>query len=129
VLESARRVRALLLADQGHGLTAETGETRDDRVVLAEGPVAGERDEIGEEVLDIVKAVRPVRVPGDLSLLPRGQRLVDVAERLPRPLLQARDLLGHVNGLAGLVHLLEFEDLSVEIGNGLFEIEIMIHQP
>ena len=62
-----------------------------------------------------------------LGLLPWRQLLVDLAQRVRRPLLQPRDLFGDVDRLAAIVQLLEFEDLAFEVGNGLFEIEVVVH--
>ena len=84
VLEAAVGVGALLVADDADALAAEAAEAADDRRVLAEFAIAGERDEIGDEPGDVVEAMRPLRMAGDLGLLPGCQLGVEFLERLRR---------------------------------------------
>ena len=51
VLDAAVGVGALFLADDADRAAAEPAEAADDRLVLAEGAVAGERREIGDQGL------------------------------------------------------------------------------
>ncbi len=71
--EPALGVGAFLLTDHADGPAAETPEAADDGGVLAEGPVARERREIGDEARHIVAEMRPLRVTCDLGLLPGRQ--------------------------------------------------------
>ena len=127
MLQAARRVRALFLADDRDGLAAKTGKTTDDGLVLAEIAVAGEWREIAEQALDVVDAVRPVGVARHLHLLPGRQRLVEFAQRIAGTLLEPGDLIGDVDRLAVLGKLLELKDLELKILHRLFEIEVVVH--
>jgi hypothetical protein len=129
VLQPAFDVVALLLPDDRDRRAAEAGETGNERLVLAERTVARERREVGEERADIVEAMRPVRMPGDQRLLPRRELALDVALRVFGAPRQASDLIADLDRLAVLGELFQFEDLAFEIGDGLFEIEIIIHSP
>ena len=71
--------------------------------------------------------MRPVGMARDLHLLPWRQRLVDVAQRVARALLEPRDLVADIDRLAVLGKLLQFEDLAFEILHRLFEIEVIVH--
>ena len=127
VLDAACRVRALLLADHRHRLAAEAGEAADDRLIVAEIAVAGQGREITEQALDVVDAMRPVGMAGDLHLLPGGKCLVEVAQGIARTLFQPVDLVGDIDRLAVLGKLLQLEDLELQILHRLFEIEVIVH--
>ena len=71
--------------------------------------------------------MRPVGMARDLHLLPGRQRLVDVAQRVPERFSSRRDLIADIDRLAVLGELLQLEDLAFEIGDRLFEIEIIVH--
>ena len=60
-------------AEDRDRLAAEAAEPGDDRLVLAEFAVAGERLEIGDQPGDVVLGVRPVGMARDLRLLPGRQ--------------------------------------------------------
>ena len=96
-------------------------------IVLAEEPVAGERRELGDELLDIVREMRPLRMAGDLDLLPGSERGVEIGERLGGLGLELRQLLGDGDALAPLGQRAQFLHLGFELGDGLFEIEIGAH--
>src|SRR5690606_20492381 len=100
VLEPACRVGSLLLADDRDRLAVEACKAADDRLVVAKLAVAGQRCEVGEQSLDVVEAMGPVRMARDLHLLPWRQGLVDVAKRIARALFQSCDLVGDIDGLA-----------------------------
>src|SRR6266540_1541248 len=84
VLEPALGRGALLVADHADALAAEPAEAADDRVILAEFAVAGERREVGHQGVDVIERMRPLGMAGDLGLLPRGELGVEVLERLRR---------------------------------------------
>ena len=50
---------ALLLADDDDGRALKPAKAADDRLVLAEIAVAGERGEVGDEAREIVAEARP----------------------------------------------------------------------
>ena len=64
---------------------------------------------------------------GDLDLLPWRQRAIGFAQGVLRPLFQPCDLVADIDRLAVLGKLFQFEDLPLEVGNRLFEIEIIEH--
>ena len=82
------------MADQADRFASKTAEAADDGRVLAVLAVAGERDEIGNQRRDIVEAVRPLRMPRDLRLLPRRQSGIEFLERQRRFALDAGDFVG-----------------------------------
>ena len=66
------------MADDGDRLSAVLGEPADDRMIVGEAPVAVELVPAGEQPLDVVERVRPVRVPRHEHALPRRQSGVDL---------------------------------------------------
>ena len=71
MLESAFSVRAFFVADDAHAFAAETAEAADDCGVVAELAITGKWDEVGNQPCDVIKTVWPLRVSGNLRLLPR----------------------------------------------------------
>ena len=107
---------------------AEAAEPGDDRRVLGEFPVAGERREIlDQELAGIVDEMRPVGMAGDLRLLPGRQLGVDVGERLAGARLQPGDLVIDGDRVALVAERAQLLDLALEIGDRLFEIEVAAH--
>ena len=119
---------AFLVADDADRFAAETAEAAEDGVVVAELAVAGESLEIGDQRVDVIDGMRPLRMPRDLRLLPGRQVGVEVFQRLCRLGLDAADLLGHRAGLAFRLHGAQLVDLGVELGNCFFKIEITAHE-
>src|SRR4029077_3957255 len=78
VLEPALGGGALLVPDHADALAAKAAEAADAGLVLAELAIAGKRDEFRHQRVDVVEAMRPLRMPGDLCLLPRRQLGVEV---------------------------------------------------
>ena len=56
--------------------------------------VAGERHEVLDQRRHVIKAMRPLRMPRHLRLLPRGEPGIDLLERLRRLAFDAADLVG-----------------------------------
>jgi hypothetical protein len=77
--------------------------------------------------LDVVEAMRPLRMAGDLGLLPRRQLGIEVAERLCRLGLQPGDLVGDVGGVIARLHGAQFLGLGFKLGHRLFEVEVTAH--
>lgn len=116
------------LADNGDGLAAEAAETGLDRFVLGKLAVAGERGEVFEEFGSVVEEMRALRMARDLRLLPGGQLGVDVGHRLAGAHFQPADLIRRVDALIFLGKLAKLVDLAFEIRDGLFEIEVIVHE-
>ena len=68
-------------------------DAADDRLVLAEIAVAGERREILDQPVDVVPEMRPLRMPGDLRLLPGGQLGIGLFQRVARLGLELGEFL------------------------------------
>src|SRR6185503_11516947 len=98
----------LLVADDADALAGKAPEAADDRLVLAVLAVAGERGEIGDQRRDVIEAMRPLRMPRHLRLLPRRQRAVEFLERLRGLGLHAADLFADGNGVAVLLQRAQF---------------------
>ena len=69
------------MADDADAFAAKAAEAADDCSVVAEFAVTGEWDEIADQPCDIVEAMRPLRMPGDLSLLPGRELGVELLQR------------------------------------------------
>ncbi|GJE72516.1 hypothetical protein CHKEEEPN_4073 [Methylorubrum podarium] len=119
--------RALLLADHADRAAAEAPEAAEDRLVLAEAAIAGQRREFLDEAGTVIDEMWSLRVTGDLRLLPGGEGGVDLGERLRGLRLQAPDLLADRDGAVALAQRLEFLELRLEFRDGLLEVEIGAH--
>src|SRR5262249_46475731 len=118
----------LLVADNAEALAVETTEAADDRLVVAELAVAGDRREIADQSVDVVQAVRPLRVARHLRLLPRREVGKQRLQRLGGAGLEALDLLADRHRVAARLHGAQLLDLGLELGNRLFEVEIAAHR-
>ena len=127
MLDAALGVRPLLLAHEADRAPAEAPEAADDRLVLAEHAVSGQRREVGDERFRVVGEMRALRVARDLRLLPRREGRVEVGERLGRPRLQPHHLLADGRRVAVEVQGPELVHLGVDVGDGLFEVEVVAH--
>jgi hypothetical protein len=125
MLESGLGGGALLLADDANALAAEAAEAADQRFVLTELAVAGERGEFGDQCVDVIDQMRPRWPTRHLCLLPRRQVGIQIDQRLRGALLDACDLVTDV-AAAGRERA-QFVELGIEFGDRLFEIEIASH--
>jgi hypothetical protein len=124
-LDAGFGVVALLMPDHQHRLVVEPRQPADHGMVVGKGPVACQAGEFGEQLVDVVLAMRPVRVPRHLALLPGRQVLVEIAQRRIRLAVQRLGLLRHVHAGVGLRHRAKLFRLAFDVGEGLFEIEIL----
>src|SRR6185312_1163720 len=127
VAQAALGVGALLMREHDDAAAAEAAEPADDGAVLAEGAVAGERREIADELLDVVRAVRAVRVARKLNLLPRRELGIGLAQQAVDLGLEPRHLVGDVE-IAAVGEVSELVDLAFELGQRLLEIEEVAHR-
>ncbi len=119
-------IAALLVAHHHHRPAAETAEPADDRAVLGEQPVAGQRREIVDQGIEIVGCIGPVRVTGDLGLLPGRQLGVGLGQKPLDLRLELPDLVGDIEfSVTG--QMTKLLDLTLEFGNRLFEIQEVMH--
>ena len=126
VLEARRGVVALLMADQHDLAAVDRRKPAEDRGVVGEGAVAGQRKEILGKAGDIILEVRPLRMAGDLRLLPRRQLRIGVAQQLGGLGLEPADLGVEVE-LAGVGRFAQLGDARFKLGDRLFEIEVGLH--
>lgn len=121
-------VVAFFLADDGDRLAAEAGKTRLDRGILGKLAVAGQRREFLEQGLGVIDEMRSLRVARDLRLLPGIELGIDFDDRLTDANLQPADFIGGVDALVFRCELLQLDDLAFEVGDRLFEVEIIVHE-
>jgi hypothetical protein len=120
-------VVALLVADHHDGPVVEPCEPADHRVILGEVAVAGERRELGEERVDVVRPMRALRVAGDLGLPPGREVLVELGAHGPRLGVERLGLGVEVHAFPGARERAQLFRLALELGERLFEIEIDRH--
>ena len=99
----------------------------DDRFVLAEIAVAGERGELGDEPLDVVAEMRPPLGARDLRFLPGRQAGVEIGQRLFGPGLELVDFVGERRRIALLRHGAHFIEAGLEVSDRRFKAEIGAH--
>ena len=126
-LQARLGVVALFLADHHHRLAVETARAADDCQILGELAVAGHGREIADQATDVVAAMRPLGVPGDLGLLPRIELVVEVLERLLRLVLKAADFLVERFGVAVSGNRCQLGNAALQIGDLVFEFQIVFH--
>ncbi len=127
VVDAALGVAALLGADHHHRPAVEARQPAENRGVLGEVAVSGQRGELREQPLDVVARMGPLRMARDLALLPAREVAVEPGQHRV-------GLLGQRLDLARDVHLgvlaregLELGDLALDLGEGLLELEIVFH--
>ena len=86
------------------------GEARDDRLVVAEGAVAVQLEELLEDQIEIVAGLGALLVPRDLDDLPGVEIGIDLALERRQLAAQPADLLGDLGRVApgavlGVLHL------------------------
>ena len=106
---------------------SKSAEAADDRLVLAEIAVAGQRRELGDEPLDVVAKMRPPLCARDLRLLPRRQAGVEIGQRLFGSGLELADFVGQRRRIALLRHGSQFIEAGLDIGDCRFKAEIGAH--
>ncbi|MNC85118.1 hypothetical protein D3C83_06970 [compost metagenome] len=115
-------VPPLLVPDHDAGLAVEARKPPDDRGVVREAAVAVQLLEAGEEIVDVVERVGPLRVARHQRDLPGGELAVDFLRQRLALLLQARDLLGDVH--RGIVlDEAQLLDLRLQLGDRLLEFK------
>ena len=97
----------------------EAGEPGDDRGVVAEAAVAVELAEPGEEPLDVVERVGPVRVPRELDLLPGRELGEELAREARGLLLEPAEL--RLERAIGAGELAQLAHAGHQLDDGLLE--------
>src|SRR5262249_37616151 len=114
-------VAALLVADHHDLAAVEARHPADDRLVVGEGAVAGELDELVEEELHVVEGERARRVPAELDLLPGSELGEHFLLELARLLLEPLNLLAEIDAAAR--ELAQLLDLALELDDRSLEVE------
>ncbi len=122
VLQAGLDIMALLMADDRDGTAAKPAEAAQQGRILAEQPVAGQRHEIVDQPVDIMRGVRTVGMAGHLHLLPGGELLVALPQQTIGLRLQLGDLVGNVDLAIG-GDVAQFLDLAFEFGDRFFEVQ------
>jgi hypothetical protein len=117
-------VGALFGAERHHTAPAKPADAADHRPVLGKGAIARERYEFGQQSVDVVETMRPLRVAGHLDLLPRREPGVGLAQQSVGGAFEAADLVGNVE-FAGGGKMAELFDLALELRDRPLEIQEM----
>src|SRR3546814_13216180 len=72
-----RDICALFMPDHHHPAPAKARKSAEDRLIVAEIAVAGQRHPVVEQARDIMFEMRAVGMTRDLRLLPRRQLAID----------------------------------------------------
>ena len=110
------------------GSAAEAPEAADDRRVLGELAVAGERREVLDQALDVIVEMGPALDARDLGFLPRGQRRVEFGERLGGLRFELGDLFVDRRGVALGGQGAQLVESRVDVGDRRFEAQVGAHQ-
>ena len=98
------QVFPLLMADEHDLDVVQVGEAGDDRLVVAQGAVAVQLEELVEDQLDVVAGLRPLLVARDLDDLPGLEMRVDFPFERSQLAPQPADLFGDLGRIpAGAV--------------------------
>src|SRR5690606_36467062 len=118
---------AFLMTDDHHRLTVQTRGTTNDGGVIGEMAITVQLFDFGEQVLDVIEGVGPLRVPGQAGDLPAGQVAEDSLGERFALVLQAGDFIADVQRVV-ITNQAQFFDLGLQVGDRLFEIEeIRVH--
>ena len=110
------------MAEHHAGLAIEAGQAAHNALVVSKVAVAVHLDKIGEDVVDVVHRVGPLRVAGDLGDLPRIEVAVNGFGQLLAFFVQLVNLGGDVHRRLAL-HIAQLFDLGFEFGNRLLKIK------
>jgi hypothetical protein len=125
-MQAALGVGALLVTHDQRRAAAETADAADDRLVLGEQPVAGQGREVLHQARHVVVEPGPVQMAGHLGLLPGAQLGVGLAQLPVQLALQPADFIGDVD-VAHVGEMPELLDFTLELGDGLLEIQEVVH--
>jgi hypothetical protein len=114
------------MADDHHAATAKARQPAQNRLIVAEIAVAGERHPVVEHLGDIMFEMRSVWVTRNLRLLPGRQLRIDIAQQFRGLVLQPCDIIIDVE--RGVVpHFAQFGNLPIERGDLFFEVQKGCH--
>ena len=123
MLEAGVDVGALFMPEHADGLALKASETADNRLVLGEFAVAGQRREVGDEIAHIMDEMRALVVPRHLRFLPRRQIGVNRRQCCRKPVFQPGNLFAQRRRFALGDQRPQFIDLGLQFGGRFFKIE------
>ena len=104
-VDALLHVASFLRRDHHDFVAVEPGHSANDRRIIAEAAVAMDFAEIGEDALNVIERLRPLRMPRQFGLLPGGRRCVHLLSKGLNALLKRRDLPARGFIRAGRFHL------------------------
>ena len=126
VLEARCGVVAFLMPEQHHAPPVDPRQAADDRRIVGESPVPGERNEVIDDSRHIILEMRSLGMASDLRLLPRSQLRVGIAEELVGLGLEPADLRVDVDRAVAR-RLAQLGNARLQFGDRLFEVQIGEH--
>ena len=129
--DAALRVVALFLADDHDRPAIEAPDAAGHGQILGELAIARQRREFGDQTVDIVNAVRPLRMARHLRFLPGIELGIQAGQGLLGLLLQLRYLLFDGDSIFRLSpggEGFQLGDLAFQLGDPVFEVEIDFHR-
>ena len=116
------------MANDHHRLAVQTRGTANDGRVIGEVAITVQFFELGEQVIDVIKGIGPLRVAGQTGDLPAGQIAEDAFGERFALVLQAGNLIADVQRVV-VTNQAQFFDLGLQVGDRLFEIqEVRVHR-
>ena len=96
--------------------------------IVGKVAVPCKRRVVSEQRVDIILAVGPFGMAGDLTFPPGGQRAVEIVQQLGRLVVQGLGFGGNVHFLIGPCQCAQLFRLAFDLGQGFFEIQILRHE-
>ncbi len=115
---------AFLVADDHHRAAVDPAQAADDGLVVGEGAVAGQFLELFAEHLDVIGGVGTGRMARKLRDLPGREIAEDLGGAHAQLVLQGAHFGIDIDRRAG-AGVAQFLDLGFQVGDGLFEIEVI----
>src|SRR5205807_4770045 len=104
-MDTLLHVVALLRANHENFLAVKSGHAAENRRIISESAVTMNLAPVGEHALNVVQRLRTLRMPGQLSLLPRRGCGFDLLSQGVDALLQPRQLAASGIILVRVFHL------------------------
>ena len=115
------------MTDDADAFTVEAAEAADNGIVVAEFAVTGKWHEIADEPGNVVEAMWSLRMPRNLSFLPRREFRIELLQRQRSLHLEPGNFLTDGDRSVAFAHRTQFFDLGLQFGHRFFEVEIAAH--
>src|SRR5262249_55715502 len=120
-------IRAFFVADDADTVATKAAKAADNRSVVAELAVTGERNKAVDQAGDVVEAVRSLRMPGDLGFLQGCKLGIKLLQCQRGFRFEPIDFFADGDSVSCFAHRAQFLDLGLEFGHRFFEVEIAAH--